>query len=848
MNSPLPPALAEAISNKRLLIFCGAGVSMLSPSNLPSWWGFNQSILEEAKRLTLKDFPELTKETKDKIRALSLNNIPVESFSDTLVGTFAGSGYFPMLEILDSTQPNANHRAFAELGRSGIAKVFVTTNFDTLIEQSFRNMAVPLNVYVDEKDYQVYSPEPYNCEIYKIHGSVKSVSSLVDTVTQKLRGISLQTRSRLAALFRNYHILVLGYSGADLIFGDDYLAFSSINEDFPGITWLIQPGKQPSERVRQTVERAGSKGAIIEGVLPDFLESLGVAVTQLSPAAAGVSNAQAASVMEKRIREFFAQVYVGKFSSAAFCARLFQIIGDDLTVNSICKVLAAHPELNSEKVPIVAAIAFGMLAGWAMQKHDFTQAVHWLKRDLGLHAGMARQYKDHNEPVPLNVSLEWNRNLAGIHSNLGLCFIQLDEMQLARTAFDEARRNAEEAQDYGGLSLVYMNMAQLENAAGGSPDYILNLFHIARAFAQDAGMAQTAFQSNTLEANTLISIAEYDEAHARLRQAEQYLGIFGGLQSRVELSILQANLALLRGELDESRAILLECAALADKQGSPIIADRLRLKFCFFLSFHAPFRKEIVKELRKLRKKYKDPQQEAIDIEGIENLLKMLRDKKDPLNKPSFNFAFLDGEDTESQVRREIAGCEFTKDLLPLPGYFDWLWRKKYGEGNPDRMLALANALLKASQRVNDLEHCARAFNYLGISRDLLGDIKGALEAYQNALEIEGLSPETRREVKLHSALAKSKLSESGEAQEIFNELIREYGDSGDTEKLIRSMRALAHHLARHERMNDAIRQLETALTYCDTAELKDFKRKHRKPIKPMEGTSQGGRESRVSS
>lgn len=793
---------------------------MLPPSNLPSWWGFNQSILNEAKRLTLEGFPDLAEEAKDKIRTLSLESIPVESFSDTLVRTFAGGGYFPILEILDSNQPNSNHQAFTELGRLGVARIFITTNFDTLIEQSFRQAAVPLRVYIDEEDYRFPVPESGSCELYKIHGSVKSVSSLVDTVTQKLRGIPLQTRSLLATLFRNYHVLVLGYSGADLVFGDDYLTFSAISEDSPGITWLVRPGTQPSERVLQTVERAGDRGSIVVGDLPDFLENLGIAITHLPPVEASASSAEAYGKAQERIREFFAQEYVGIFSSAAFCVSLLRIVGDELTAEALCASLAGHPELTSDSVPIPAAIAFMTLAGWALQKHDFHQSIHWLNRDLGLHAGLARMYKENDRPIPPDVALEWNRNLAGIYGNLGLCFIQLGEIESARRAFDAARRNAQEAQDYESLSLVYMNMAQLEEAAGGNPDRILNLFRIARAFAQDAGAAQTIIQSNTMEAHTLMSIAEYDEASARLRQAEQYVNLFGGMESRLELNFALADLALRRGELDAAHRLFRESAALAEAQGSPIVADKIRFKFCLSLGFHTPFRQEIIGELNGLSERWQQSHDAGdVKAESIQRLLDLLLDEKNPFDKPAVRFAFQGKDDTESQVRMEIANCEFLKDLSPLPRCFKWLWHQKYEEGNADRTLDLANAFLVASERANDSVSRATAFNYLGISRDSLGDAKGALDAYVSALEIEGLSTDTRRTVKLHSALTLSKLNEIARAETTFNELIKDYQGNNDIDSVVHTMRALADHFARHERLHDAITQLETALTYCDGVE-----------------------------
>jgi len=41
-------------------------------------------------------------------------------------------------------------------------------------------------------------------------------------VSQKLRGLALRVRERLATVFGGGHTLVLGFSGGDLKFGEDY--------------------------------------------------------------------------------------------------------------------------------------------------------------------------------------------------------------------------------------------------------------------------------------------------------------------------------------------------------------------------------------------------------------------------------------------------------------------------------------------------------------------------------------------------------------------------------------------------------------------------------------------------
>ena len=75
-------------------------------------------------------------------------------------------------------------------------------------------------------------------------------------------------------------MLVVGFSGSDLAFGGDYLAFAAIDAHGPGITWMMRPAEAASteaivrgspaklpEAARDAVRRAGARGAVVEADL-----------------------------------------------------------------------------------------------------------------------------------------------------------------------------------------------------------------------------------------------------------------------------------------------------------------------------------------------------------------------------------------------------------------------------------------------------------------------------------------------------------------------------------------------------------------------------------------------------
>ena len=214
----------ESLKRRRPVSRLG-GIQRLSPRT-------DQGLRPFGPRLQFRSAPSDPVSRIEPARAIS--------FSEFLVSQLARESYLPVLGVLDSPQPNDYHAALAGLARADILRAVVTTNFDTLIEAAFRQDGVPLATCITVDDYRDKSGGD-TCGLFKIHGSAAAVSTLRDTVSQKIRGLPLYVRSRLAALYRQYHVLVVGFSGADLEFGDDYLAFSAIQSEGPGITWLVRP-------------------------------------------------------------------------------------------------------------------------------------------------------------------------------------------------------------------------------------------------------------------------------------------------------------------------------------------------------------------------------------------------------------------------------------------------------------------------------------------------------------------------------------------------------------------------------------------------------------------------------
>ena len=264
------------------VVLCGAGVSVLAPSSVPSWWGFNQTILDELRRRFIEAHPVPKHATKSLDR-LNLDAVDVAEFSQIVSDAFAGETWFDVLGVLDGVEPNANHYTLANWAKTGTLRAVVTTNFDTLIERAMESVGVTHAVYdalLDGPPQRV--PTEPAVAVVKLHGSAGRRASLIDLAAQKRRGLPLVWLDWLERTFSELHVVVAGFSGADLALGDDYLRLKAASTRTPNLRWLVRPRQVPLEGARAVVELNGIRGQFILGDLPTAWEALGAPALHLS--------------------------------------------------------------------------------------------------------------------------------------------------------------------------------------------------------------------------------------------------------------------------------------------------------------------------------------------------------------------------------------------------------------------------------------------------------------------------------------------------------------------------------------------------------------------------------------
>lgn len=488
--------LDDAIREGKVVVVAGAGISKDAPANLPSWWEYNIILLEMIGKIGAE---ALDKNGNLLNMASIKKNIPVTSVSEFFVNRIAGESYYPLISMLDGAQPNINHFMLAELAKSGIISSIVTTNFDTLIEKAFNQLEIPINVYNTPMDYydaEVDSRFP----IYKIHGSADKSEFAIDTVHQKLQGLSIEKREIMKKLFAENHIVFMGFSGEDYLFGTDYIPIQANQLNDYGITWLAHPGSTFNDHTKELMNEL--KINTIHTTLHDFYKQQGWKIHEVVEKFDDDKNGFR-SVAEMKIRDLLERPHIGKLACLGMCIQLLDLIGELNDAETL--VQETKRSLNNmidlmeglKRISLYSSMAHhSMLMNHYVDAFNFTNSqlkIFEMEYQFSKQSG----YKLNKRESALNRSTVVNR--------MGLIDFELNQNLLkARDIFIQAFILAYEAMHWENISDSLYNIAVMEFNMWSNecneeniiiPKFIAKL-EAARRIAAHGGCAQVLFQIN----------------------------------------------------------------------------------------------------------------------------------------------------------------------------------------------------------------------------------------------------------------------------------------------------------------------------------------------------------------
>ena len=536
----------------KYVIVAGAGISIASPSNLPSWWEYNKNLINTIKEQALSLCPESYK----LLELIDIEkSLPVQCVSDIIVNQCAGTSYFPLLEMLNSANPNANHFAIAEMARQGNLKAIVTTNFDTLIETAFRNNVIPLSVIVQEKSY-VEVPQIPECCLLKIHGSVSDYDSLIDTVTQKSVGLSPIKRLVLNGVFSDSKIIFMGFSGADLDFDIDYIPIAEAIKNGAKVIWIVRTYSSMNPNVKKLKETYPDSFKVIECDLSNFFKSLGVDYYKINAELSVMENddtsVQIKDKMIRRMREVFSEPHIGAHGCIGICINLLDMIGEYNAASELANIYEA--KLDPTGIDIFSISGVSALGLQKLRDGKVDEAKHWFLTEykaLQKMKELAQSIKDSNFSNDM-IEKEHELNLASCLSNLGLIYLNEGNPREAIKYFKLAKAAAENIGNIRMLSIIKFNLARTAYHMDNDTDKYLDALQTCANYAKIAGNMTTLVEIIEEDCKQRLKLGEYFLAQERLNECETYLKNISSIDLHFAFFVLKAEYLLRIGECKQS--------------------------------------------------------------------------------------------------------------------------------------------------------------------------------------------------------------------------------------------------------------------------------------------------------
>ncbi|MEM7158196.1 MAG: tetratricopeptide repeat protein [Myxococcota bacterium] len=586
--------LLPLLESRRLTVLAGAGISMVPPAGLPSWWQLNHAVLDalEEQAAVITDHAASIIETvKAKQDAGSM---PPEYTSEVITLSIAEE-YFEVLRCLEGTRINAVHGWLAALAKAKRLPAIVTTNFDTLIERACEAIGAPLRVLVTAGDYegldiraQLEDPDAPTL-LLKLHGTATQPTTCIDTLAQRKRGLAPQVGLALQALVAHTRMCILGYSGADLEAEPNYLFLRQMasRPDTPGFDWLVLPDSEVLEAVEQVAACYGDSGRarIIPGRLPEWLEAWSPALdgTGVEPPHIDPGDATAqAEQREAARRSLHRQARAwGAELGPLSCSYIVHNLGERVEAPLLesCLRALAWAEDNA-----VGTLSHGIA---------HLQASGQLRI-----AGRVREALEHARQA-MAIFFELEVGAAYDDAMAALAAILKEVNQLA-DAEKMYRQSLEVSEQFEGDEERVMRWQRLAHvvAALGRHREALELLERAHAIAVGAGDETARAAALEGRAMMLAEFARRDEALALYGEAEQVRRRLGQLRPLGYNLCQQAGSLGYLGSYDDAHQRIAEGLAIAAEIGDEQLVAHLGLQRAALLAHVGDYR-EAVAELRR---------------------------------------------------------------------------------------------------------------------------------------------------------------------------------------------------------------------------------------------------------
>jgi hypothetical protein len=206
----IPDDLVQLLAQRRIIPFIGAGFSAVH--NVPTWEDLLGSLVKEIQASADVD-PVLS--YAEIAEACGDDNLQIAEYLYLIAGESIGPIRHGLSTSLQSTTPLLESTPHVELANLGAPHVY-TTNFDDLIEKTYRELGLQVDVISVPRDMALSHAD--RTEIVKYHGDLRHEQTLVLTESQYYT--RLEFESPMDLKFRSdllgRSVLFMGYSFRDI--------------------------------------------------------------------------------------------------------------------------------------------------------------------------------------------------------------------------------------------------------------------------------------------------------------------------------------------------------------------------------------------------------------------------------------------------------------------------------------------------------------------------------------------------------------------------------------------------------------------------------------------------------
>ncbi len=266
--APLDPivslAVAVAESPGAYAFLLGAGVS--KDAGVPTGGDVLSIALNDLYRLVHPEDDQPDEATLATWAAgTGYANIPYSEMLELLGPDPEGRRAY-LAKYFEGLEPGETHRLLARLAADGLVRVFVTTNFDRLLEQALREVGItPVVITAGDELSRASGREHARCYVLKVHGDYFQ-QTIRNTATE-LAKLDKKIEGELREVFDRFGVVALGYSGSDEAVGR---CLRRRNSRY-GAYWVSR--SEPAEAAAALVEALHAR-VIRRDTATDFLTDL----------------------------------------------------------------------------------------------------------------------------------------------------------------------------------------------------------------------------------------------------------------------------------------------------------------------------------------------------------------------------------------------------------------------------------------------------------------------------------------------------------------------------------------------------------------------------------------------